>query len=60
MVTKKALLFLVLVGTALLFGDGVLTPAISVLSATEGLAQLDSAFEGTAVPLTVVILAICF
>lgn len=57
---EKALLFLVLVGTALLFGDGVLTPAISVLSATEGLAQIDSAFEGTAVPLTVVILAILF
>lgn len=57
---QKALLFLVLVGTALLFGDGVLTPAISVLSATEGLALLDSAFEGTAVPLTVVILAILF
>ena len=57
---QKALLFLVLVGTALLFGDGVLTPAISVLSATEGLALLDSAFEGTAVPLTVVILAVLF
>ena len=57
---QKALLFLVLVGTALLFGDGVLTPAISVLSATEGLALLDSAFEGTAVPLTVIILAILF
>lgn len=57
---QKALLFLVLVGTALLFGDGVLTPAISVLSATEGLALLDPAFEGTAVPLTVVILAILF
>lgn len=57
---QKTLLFLVLVGTALLFGDGVLTPAISVLSATEGLALLDTAFEGTAVPLTVVILAILF
>lgn len=57
---EKILLILVLVGTALLFGDGVLTPAISVLSATEGLALLDSAFEGTAVPLTVVILAVLF
>jgi KUP system potassium uptake protein len=57
---QKALLILVLVGTALLFGDGVLTPAISVLSATEGLALLDTAFEGTAVPLTVVILTILF
>ena len=57
---QKALLFLVLVGTALLFGDGVLTPAISVLSATEGLAVLNSSLEGTAVPLTVVILTILF
>ena len=57
---QKALLFLVLVGTALLFGDGVLTPAISVLSATEGLAVLNSSLEGTAVPLTVVILAVLF
>ncbi len=57
---KKTLYILVLIGTALLFGDGVLTPAISVLSATEGLAQVNSSFASAAVPLTVVILAILF
>lgn len=56
----QAILVLILVGTALLFGDGVLTPAISVLSATEGLAQLNKDLAQVAVPLTVVILAILF
>ena len=55
-----AVLILVLIGTSLLFGDGVLTPAISVLSATEGLALLDPNLDVVAVPATVVILAILF
>ena len=55
-----ALLILVLIGTSLLFGDGVLTPAISVLSATEGLALLNPDLDVVAVPATVVILAILF
>ena len=60
--TRKhlALLILVLIGTSLLFGDGVLTPAISVLSATEGLALLNPDLDVVAVPATVVILAILF
>lgn len=53
---QKTLLFLVLVGTALLFGDGVLTPAISVLSATEGLDLVNESLAGYSVPITVVIL----
>lgn len=56
----NAALILILVGTALLFGDGVLTPAISVLSATEGLSLLNKDLEHVAVPLTVVILAVLF
>jgi len=55
-----ALLILILIGTSLLFGDGVLTPAISVLSATEGLALLNPDLDVVAVPATVVILAILF
>ena len=50
----NAALILILVGTALLFGDGVLTPAISVLSATEGLSLLNKDLAHVAVPLTVV------
>lgn len=54
---RMALLILILIGTALLFGDGALTPAISVLSATEGLAIVNPSLELWAVPLTFVILA---
>ncbi len=57
---RLALLILILIGTALLFGDGALTPAISVLSATEGLALVNPSLEHWAVPLTVVILAVLF
>jgi len=57
---QAVLLILVLVGTALLFGDGVLTPAISVLSATEGLALVNAHLADFAVPLTVVILIALF
>lgn len=59
---KKALLAVVLgvVGAALLFGDGVITPAVSVLSAIEGLGVATKAFEPYVVPLTVVILLALF
>lgn len=53
---EKVLFGLILIGTALLFGDGVLTPAISVLSATEGLEQVHPGLGGYAVPAAVVIL----
>ncbi len=55
-----AVAVLVIAGAALLFGDGIITPAISVLSATEGLGIASSAFDGWIVPLTVVILALLF
>ncbi len=48
--------FLVIVGAALLFGDGIITPAISVLSAIEGLEVATSAFHPVVLPVTVVIL----
>jgi len=58
---KERLLFLlVLVGTALLFGDGVLTPAISVLSATEGLELVRPGLGQYAVEIAVVILVVLF
>jgi KUP system potassium uptake protein len=43
---------LVVAGAALLFGDGLITPAISVLSALEGLELTSPAFEPYVVPLT--------
>jgi KUP system potassium uptake protein len=51
---------MLLFGAALLFGDGTITPAISVLSALEGLEAVDPGLKSAVVPLTVVILAILF
>jgi KUP system potassium uptake protein len=45
-----------LFGTAMLYGDGVITPAISVLSAVEGLQIATPAFRPYVVPLTILIL----
>jgi KUP system potassium uptake protein len=50
----------VLIGAALLFGDGMITPAISVLSAVEGLRVVAPNLERIIVPATVVILAALF
>ena len=47
---------LVIFGAALLYGDGVITPAISVLSAVEGLEVATPSLNRVVVPLTVVIL----
>ena len=53
--------FLVLAfGGALLIGDGVITPSISVLSAIEGLKVVDSGFAQWVIPLTILILLILF
>lgn len=54
------LMVLGLFGTALLFGDGMITPAISVLSAVEGLAVATPLFEPWILPITVAILAALF
>jgi KUP system potassium uptake protein len=49
-----------LVGATLLYGDGTITPAISVLSAIEGVKVYAPHMEHAVVPLTVAILAILF
>src|SRR4051812_24878876 len=51
---------LILAGAALLFGDGVITPAISVLGAAEGFVTFNPGFEKFVVPTAVVILAALF
>jgi KUP system potassium uptake protein len=53
---KRILLF-GLAGSALIYADGMLTPAISVLSAVEGLSVSAPVFSGWAVPASVAILA---
>jgi KUP system potassium uptake protein len=54
------LISLGLFGTALLYGDGIITPAISVLSAVEGLKVVTTALEPYIVPISVVILILLF
>jgi KUP system potassium uptake protein len=49
-----------LFGTALLYGDGIITPAISVLSAVEGLKIVTTAFEPYIIPIAVVIIVLLF
>jgi KUP system potassium uptake protein len=44
------------IGAALFYGDGVITPAISVLSAIEGLEVATPAFKAYVVPLTIIVL----
>jgi KUP system potassium uptake protein len=46
-----------LFGAALLYGDGAITPAISVLSAVEGLSYITPFFEDWIVAVTIVIIA---
>ncbi len=55
--SRGVLLALGLFGSALLYGDGVITPAVSVLSAVEGLSQATPRLTSFVVPLSVVILA---
>ncbi|NBV24697.1 MAG: potassium transporter Kup [Proteobacteria bacterium] len=43
-------------GACLLYGDGMITPAISVLSAVEGLSEATKVFDPFIIPITVVIL----
>lgn len=53
---RATLISLGLFGAALLYGDGMITPAMSVLSATEGLSVVSSAFTPFVLPLTIIIL----
>jgi KUP system potassium uptake protein len=52
---QKLLVTLGLFGAALFYGDGVITPAISVLSAVEGLEIITPAFKPFILPITVII-----
>jgi len=49
-----------IISGALFYGDAIITPALSVLSAIEGLKVVTPAFDAYVVPLTVLILVILF
>jgi len=57
---RRWLLLLGIFGTAIFFGDGVITPAISVLSAVEGLEVAAPALHRFVVPVTLVVLTALF
>ena len=59
-VGRPVLIALGIFGTALLYGDGMITPAISVLSAVEGLEVVTPFFSPYVVPITVTILVVLF
>jgi KUP system potassium uptake protein len=53
---RRVLLLVGIFGTCLFYGDGVITPAISVLSAVEGLEVVSPTFKKAVIPITLVIL----
>ena len=59
-VLRGRLLLIGMFGAALFYGDGVITPAISVLSAVEGLEVVSPAFKQYVIPITLVILFALF
>ena len=57
---RNLILLLGLFGAALFYGDGVITPTISVLSAVEGLEVITPAFKPFVIPVALVILVFLF
>jgi len=58
--TRTAVTVLGVLGAALFFSDGAITPAISVMSAVEGLELIDDEFGAVVVSLVLVILLVLF
>ncbi|TPK86446.1 potassium transporter Kup [Mesorhizobium sp. B2-4-17] len=56
----RLILAIGLCGAALFFGDSIITPAISVLSAVEGLEVVTPTLDAYVVPITLLILAVLF
>src|ERR1700733_12268700 len=56
----KVAVWLALIGTAFFFCDALITPAISVLSAVEGLELFDPDFKKAVIPVTLAVLAVLF
>ncbi|OFZ28606.1 MAG: potassium transporter Kup [Bdellovibrionales bacterium RIFCSPHIGHO2_01_FULL_40_29] len=57
---KVALTLTGVFGAAFLYGDGIITPAISILSAVEGLRVITPVFDPYIIPITVLILVLLF
>src|SRR5687767_820369 len=59
-VSRAVLVALGVFGAALLYGDGMITPAISVLSAVEGLQVATPFFRPYIIPITIIVLVLLF
>ncbi len=57
---RHALIGMGILGAALFYGDGVITPAISVLSAVEGLEVATPAFKPYVVPITLAVITLLY
>ena len=57
---RRVLMLVGIFGTSLFYGDGVITPAISVLSAAEGLVVLNPNLHSYVIPMTLTVLFILF
>ncbi len=57
---RRSLMTVGLFGTAVFYGDGVITPAISVLSAVEGLGVAAPRLQDWVIPLTLIVLTLLF
>ena len=57
---RRGVVLLAMIGAALFYGDGLITPAISVLSAIEGLEVATPLFEPYVLPLTLFVLIVLF
>jgi len=57
---RRALILLGLLGASILYGDAMITPAISVLSAVEGLQLAAPGLQSYVIPITVIILGLLF
>ena len=58
--TRDSLAMVGIVGACLFFGDGIITPAISVLSAVEGLQVSTPALKEYVIPISIVVIVILF
>src|SRR4051794_32160459 len=57
---QLALVLLGVFGASLFYGDGMITPAISVLSAVEGLEVVDAGLKELVIPITLIVLTLLF
>jgi KUP system potassium uptake protein len=59
-INTSVLTLIVIIGGSMMMGDGVITPAISVISAVEGLGIASSAFEPYVVPISLAVIVVLF